>query len=187
MTLSSHEPFEIPIPDIFEGDDEQTKFMNAMYYADQSLGNFIDSAKQQSWWNNTLVIIVADHGHRIPETGKKVDEFKIPMLWLGGALAKPGLEVPQITSQIDISSTLLNQLGINAYGYNWSKNIFDPKTKPWAFFSFNNGFGFIQPKSQIVFDNVGKKMIQLNGNMNTHDIDLGKSLMQRMFQDYLDK
>jgi phosphoglycerol transferase MdoB-like AlkP superfamily enzyme len=187
MTLSSHEPFEIPIPDTFEGENEQTKFMNAMYYADQSLGNFIDSAKQQPWWNNTLIIIVADHGHRIPETGKKVDEFKIPMLWLGGALAKQGVEVPQIASQIDISSTLLNQLGINAYGYNWSKNIFDPKTKHWAFFSFNNGFGFIQPKSQIVFDNVGKKMIQLNGSMNTHDIDLGKSLMQRMFQDYLDK
>lgn len=187
MTLSSHEPFEIPTDNTFEGEDEQTKFMNAMYYADQSLGSFIDSAKNQPWWANTLVIIVADHGHRIPETGKKVDDFKIPMLWLGGALAKQGLEVPQITSQIDISSTLLNQLGLNAYGYNWSKNIFDPKTKPWAFFSFNNGFGFIQPKNHIVFDNVGKKMIQLNGNMNTHDIDLGKSLMQRMFQDYLDK
>ena len=28
----------------FAGDDEQSKFMNAMYYADQSLGSFIDSA-----------------------------------------------------------------------------------------------------------------------------------------------
>lgn len=187
MTLSSHEPFEIPTQSTFVGDDEPSKFMDAMHYADQSLGDFIDSAKKQSWWPNTLVIIIADHGHRIPETGKKVDDFKIPMLWLGGALAKQGFEVSKLASQIDISSTLLNQVGLNAYAYNWSKNIFDPKTKPWAFFSFNNGFGFIQPKQELVFDNVGKKMIQLNGSLNTHDIDLGKALMQRMFQDYLDK
>lgn len=187
LTLSSHEPFEIPMENTFTGDDEQTKFMNAMYYADQSLGSFIDSAKHQSWWDNTLVIIVADHGHRIPETGKKVDDFKIPMLWLGGALEKPGMEVPQIVSQIDISATLLHQVGLNAYAYNWSKNIFDPKTKHWAFFSFNNGFGFIQPKKEMVFDNIGKKMIQVNGTSTPHDIDLGKALMQRMFQDYLDK
>lgn len=187
MTLSSHEPFEIPAQDTFAGDDEPSKFMNAMHYADQSLGDFIDSAKTQSWWPNTLVVIIADHGHRIPETGKKVDDFKIPMLWLGGALAKQGFEVSKIASQIDISSTLLNQVGLNAYAYNWSKNIFDPKTKPWAFFSFNNGFGFVQPKQELVFDNIGKKMIQLNGSLNTHDIDLGKALMQRMFQDYLDK
>lgn len=187
LTLSSHEPFEIPMENTFAGDDEQTKFMNAMYYADQSLGSFIDSAKHQSWWDNTLVIIVADHGHRIPETGKKVDDFKIPMLWLGGALEKPGMEVPQIVSQIDISATLLHQVGLNAYAYNWSKNIFDPKTKHWAFFSFNNGFGFIQPKKEMVFDNIGKKMIQVNGTSTPHDIDLGKALMQRMFQDYLDK
>ncbi|GAB3507145.1 hypothetical protein GCM10027442_12100 [Emticicia fontis] len=187
LTLSSHEPFEIPTENTFEGDDERSKFMNAMHYADQSLGDFIDSAKKQSWWPNTLVVIIADHGHRIPETGKKADDFKIPMLWLGGALAKQGLEMPKIASQIDISSTLLNQVGLNAYAYNWSKNIFDLKTKPWAFFSFNNGFGFIQPKQELVFDNVGKKMIQLNGSLNTRDIDKGKALMQRMFQDYLDK
>ncbi|MFD2520437.1 LTA synthase family protein [Emticicia soli] len=187
LTLSSHEPFEIPMENTFAGDDEQTKFMNAMYYADQSLGSFIDSAKHQSWWDNTLIIIVADHGHRIPETGKKVDDFKIPMLWLGGALEKPGMEVPQIVSQIDISATLLHQVGLNAYAYNWSKNIFDPKTKHWAFFSFNNGFGFIQPKKEMVFDNIGKKMIQVNGTPAPHDIELGKALMQRMFQDYLDK
>ncbi|MBA4853604.1 LTA synthase family protein [Emticicia sp. BO119] len=187
LTLSSHEPFEIPTKNTFEGDDEESKFMNAMFYADQSLGNFIDSAKRQPWWSNTLIIIVADHGHRIPETDKKVDDFKIPMLWLGGALAKHGFEMEGIASQIDISATLLKQLGLDAYAYNWSKNIFDPKTKQWAFFSFNNGFGFIQPKQELIFDNIGKKMIQLNGSLNTHDIDLGKALMQRTFQDYLDK
>ncbi len=187
LTLSSHEPFEIPIANAFEGDDEQTKFMNAMYYADHSLGDFIETAKKQPWWNNTLVVIIADHGHRIPPTGKKVDDFKIPMLWLGGALAKTGIEISSVASQIDISATLLHQVGFNAYAYNWSKNIFDPKVRPWAFFSFNNGFGFVQPKKNLIFDNIGKKMIESDGDITPHDLELGKALIQRTFQDYLDK
>jgi phosphoglycerol transferase MdoB-like AlkP superfamily enzyme len=188
LTLSSHEPFEVPIEIKFAGDDEETKFMNAMYYADQSLGNFITEAKKQAWWQNTLVIIIADHGHRIPETGNKVDDFKIPMLWLGGVLEKTNIENTQVASQIDIASTLLKQLDMNAYAYNWSKNIFDKQTKPWAFFTFNNGYGFVEDKQKsIVFDNVGQKTIQKSGNITPKDQDLGKALMQRMFQDYLDK
>jgi phosphoglycerol transferase MdoB-like AlkP superfamily enzyme len=188
LTLSSHEPFEVPIETKFKGDDEVNQFMNAMYYADQSLGNFIAEAKKQAWWQNSVVIIVADHGHRIPATGNKIDDFKIPMLWLGGALAKTNIEQAQVASQIDIASTLLKQLSMNAYAYNWSKNIFDKETKPWAFFTFNNGYGFIEEKQKtIVFDNIGQKVIQKSGNITQKDQDLGKALMQRLFQDYLDK
>lgn len=191
LTLSSHEPFEVPIQTKFAGNDEESMFMNAMYYADESLGKFIDEAKKQPWWNNTIIVITADHGHRIPETAKKVDDFKIPMLWLGGALDKKGFEVSNVCSQIDIASSILRQVGMNTYSYNWSKNIFDLKTKPWAFFVFNNGFGFIQQNTKInkelIFDNVGKKIIEQRGNITVKDQELGKSLMQRMFQDYLDK
>jgi phosphoglycerol transferase MdoB-like AlkP superfamily enzyme len=191
LTLSSHEPFEVPIQTKFLGEDEDNKFMNSMYYADQSLGKFIDEAKKQPWWENSIIVIVADHGHRMPATGKKVDDFKIPMLWLGGALEKQGIEITNVCSQIDIASTLLRQLNFNAYSYNWSKNIFDTKTKPWAFFAFNNGFGFIQQNAkqnkELVFDNVGQKIIEQRGDIQARDQELGKALMQRMFQDYLDK
>jgi phosphoglycerol transferase MdoB-like AlkP superfamily enzyme len=191
LTLSSHEPFEVPIQTKFMGDDEESKFMNSMYYADQSLGKFIDESKKMSWWENTIIVIVADHGHRMPATGKKVDDFKIPMLWLGGGLDKQGIEITNVCSQIDIASTLLRQLNFNSYSYNWSKNIFDNKTKPWAFFAFNDGFGFIQQNSnqvkELIFDNVGKKIIEQKGDIRIKDQELGKALMQRMFQDYLDK
>ncbi len=187
LTLSSHEPFEVPIESKFKGDDENSKFMNSLFYADQSLGNFIDSAKKQAWWQNSIVIIIADHGHRMPISKEKMDDFKIPMLWLGGALEKLGTEVSTINSQIDLPSTLLHQLNINSNNYYWSKNIFDKKTKQWAFFAFNNGFGYVQPSKSLIFDNVGKKMIQQNGNIQQKDLEQGQSLMQRMFQDYLDK
>lgn len=81
FTLSSHEPFEVPMPTAVPGTDEENLFLNAHYYADKSLGEFIAQAKQQPWWANTLVIIVADHGHRMPVSGSnKTKEFHIPML-----------------------------------------------------------------------------------------------------------
>jgi phosphoglycerol transferase MdoB-like AlkP superfamily enzyme len=187
LTLSSHEPFEVPITTKFIGEDEESKFMNAMYYADQSFGNFIAEAKKQTWWDNTLIVVIADHGHRIPETGKKNDDFKIPMLWLGGALEKKGIEVSNVYSQIDLASTVLRQANLNAYAYNWSKNIFDIKTKQWAFFAFNNGFGYVNQSRNYVFDNIGQKIIQNNGDISQKEQDFGKALMQRMYQDYLDK
>ncbi len=196
LTLSSHEPFEVPMTTKFKGNDVENQFMNAMSYTDQCLGSFIDEAKKQTWWQNTLIIIVADHGHAISPTGNKVDDFKIPMLWLGGALEKPiagkFLACNKIASQIDISTTLLKQLGMNAYQYNWSKNIFDKQTKSWAFFSFNNGFGYVTEDSvygqkSLIFDNVGQKPIQIKGKINLKDQDFGKAFMQRSYQDYLDK
>lgn len=187
LTLSSHEPFEVPITTKFIGEDAESKFMNAMFYADQSFGNFIAEAQKQTWWENTLVVVIADHGHRIPETGTKADDFKIPMLWLGGALDKKGIEIKNVNSQIDLASTILRQVNLNAYAYNWSKNIFDVNTKQWAFFAFNNGFGYVNQSKDYVFNNIGQKIIQSRGNISSKDQDYGKALMQRMFQDYLDK
>jgi phosphoglycerol transferase MdoB-like AlkP superfamily enzyme len=84
LTLSSHEPFEVPMEPVFDGDDELTKFRNSIYYADKSLGDFLDWAGKSEWWNNTLIILVADHCRRnssdVPAYSEEI--FRIPMLWL---------------------------------------------------------------------------------------------------------
>jgi phosphoglycerol transferase MdoB-like AlkP superfamily enzyme len=187
FTLSSHEPFEVPMETVIKGNDEQSKFLNSMYYADQSLGNFIKEAKQQPWWQNTLVIIVADHGHRLPvmQGEDLTKEFHIPMLWLGGALAKKNIVVDKLSSQIDIAPTLLSQLNMPYSQYRWGKDIFNSATRPFAYFVFNDGFGLLQPGKKVIFDNVGKKVI--SGNCGEDELALGKSYLQIAYQDYLDK
>jgi phosphoglycerol transferase MdoB-like AlkP superfamily enzyme len=46
LTLSSHEPFEVPMEPVFQGKDEVTKFKNSVYYTDKIVGNFIAGAIQ---------------------------------------------------------------------------------------------------------------------------------------------
>ncbi|MEO5563865.1 MAG: sulfatase-like hydrolase/transferase [Chitinophagaceae bacterium] len=187
LTLSSHEPFETPVPLVFTGKDIAIQFLNSIHYTDQVLSDFIDKCSKQPWWNNTVVIITADHGHRLPDTGHPADDFRIPMLWLGGALQQKGIVINKIISQLDIATTLAKQAGINENYFPFSKNILDPTTKDWAFFTFNNGFGFIDSTGRLTFDNVGKRPIQQEGAVGPKEIEAGKVLQQFTYEDFLRK
>lgn len=187
FTLSSHEPFEVPMKTAFEGEGEKSLFLNAHHYTDKSLGEFIKKAKEQSWWKNTLVIIVADHGHRLPESTDKAENFHIPMVWTGGLLKSKGKVINTVCSQNDLIATLLAQLKLNHTAYRWSKNILSTPYKPFAYFAFNNGFGFVQQNNNYTFDNEGKQLIQSTGKVNSQDLVTGKAYLQQSFQDFLDK
>lgn len=187
LTLSSHEPFEVPVPAVFKGKDETSLFLNSLHYTDAVLYDFIQQCKQQPWWANTLVVIAADHGHRQPATGKKIDDFKIPVLFLGGALSQKGIIKERTGSQVDIPATVLSQLHLPSSDFVWSRNLLDSSSRPWAYFCFNNGFGFVQPNNYYLFDNVGKQLIEQAGNPSPKDIREGKAIQQLSFQDYLDK
>lgn len=187
FTLSSHEPFETAEPAVFKGQDVTTKFINSLHYTDKCIYELVQYCKQQSWWQNTLIIITADHGHPLPETDKKVDNFKIPMLWLGGALSRKGQVIEKYASQLDIAGTLVKQVDLPGNPFPLSRNILDSTAAPWAFFNFNNGFGLVQSNKKLVFDNVGKMVIEREGEIKEQDVEAGKALMQWQFQDYLDK
>jgi phosphoglycerol transferase MdoB-like AlkP superfamily enzyme len=187
LTLSSHEPYEIPDEKLLNGKDDVSKFLSSVHYTDSVVFSYIQYAKKQSWWKNTLVVIVADHGHRLPRTDHKPDDFKIPILFLGGAIKQPYKTIPSIGSQTDIATTVLTQLNMPSQAFIWSRNLLDSTRIPWAFFTFNNGFGFMQPDKKLVFDNVGKIIIEKTVNITNLDIYRGKALQQAAFQDYLDK
>ncbi len=181
MTLSSHEPFETPLAVVISGNDEESKFFNSLHYTDQCVGNFINQASKLDWWNNTLVIIVADHGHRLPSTNNRIDDFHIPILWTGGAI-DTNFIVNNYTSQIDISKTLLSQLNIHSEYYNWSKS-FNPQNS-WAYFAFNNGFGYVDDRCKVLFDNPSRKSIEVNGECSEGQRK-GQAFLQRSFDHYL--
>lgn len=194
LTLSSHEPFELP-----EGDwglpnfDAKTAnvdehFKNAMHYTDKAFGQFIAEAKKQSWWDNTLIVIVADHGspHVSPHDNEFIN-FHIPMLWIGGALAVKDTVMSKIGCQTDIAATILGQLDVKADDYIWSKNMMSKNYRPFAYFNFHNGFGFLQEKGQFVWDTEGGYIRRQTGVVDSSDIEMGKAYIQTTYQDYLNK
>ncbi|MDQ4140204.1 MAG: LTA synthase family protein, partial [Bacteroidota bacterium] len=189
FTLSSHEPYDIPIPAKFAGTDEATKFKNSMYYTDNAIGNFIKEAKKQPWWNNTLIVVAADHGHRFPgdDPNFKPSKFRIPFLLTGGALRQAFPPVSTIGTQTDIVPTLLQQLHLPAGQFKWGKDLLNPASKPFAFYVFHDGFGFVTPSGSITIDNISKQIISKDPNVPNQQLNYGKAYMELSFEDYLNK
>lgn len=184
LTLSSHEPFEVPMETVIKGEDEQSKFLNSCYYTDQSLGKFIASAKSQPWWENTLVVVTADHGHRLPndEAWNSKERFKIPMLWLGGALSVTDTVIHTIGSQTDIANTLLGQIDQPKSSFLFSRDLLDNDIPPFALYVFNNGYGYIDEHGESIYDfDFGKFIMH---NTDSTGLLVGKGYMQALFTDY---
>jgi phosphoglycerol transferase MdoB-like AlkP superfamily enzyme len=186
LTLSSHEPFDVPMQPVIKGDDVMSQYKNSVYYTDKVLGDFLEWAKGQSWWNRTLVVLVADHGARIfpewPAFSREI--FRIPMIWTGGALKEKGLVVDKIGSQVDIAPTLLEQMGIIA-DIPFGKDLLLGKSKSFAFYTFNEGFGFVTDSSWVAFDQKPKMVVQEEGKNPVFAETAGKAYLQLLFRDYL--
>ncbi len=188
MTLSSHEPFDVPMKTVIKGKTEEKRFLNSAYYTDKCIGNFIDSLKNTDKWKNTLVLFVADHGSRLPGNTKYNIplKFHIPMIWTGGALAVRDSVIHTLSGQTDIIATLLGQLNISHKAFRFSKNIFSAEAQNFSFYDFNNGFGYLQDSSILVMDNRSKKII-LQKNHSVAVENKAKAYMQVLNDDFLAK
>lgn len=165
LTLSSHEPFDVPHNSALKTDKSEGKYLNSVHYTDSVIGAFVRKVEQLPSWDNTVYILIADHGSRLPGWSANEDllRYKIPMLWLGGALNVTDTVVNTVTSQTDVPATLLSQLGFNSSGYVFSKNVFSDETKSYAFMAYNNGFGFKTDSSYVFYDLTSQKAVTQKG------------------------
>lgn len=185
LSLSSHEPFQVPMETVIEGTDEGSLYLNACYYTDKSLGEFIRQAKQKPWWNNTLLIITADHGHRFPKPQelKEKERFKIPMLWLGGAINQSDLRIKNFGNQTDLANTLLDQLNLDSQSdFLFSRNLLADSLNSFALYVFNNGYGYVSDHAESIYDFDVGSFFKEQGSET--EVAAGKVYMQKLFHDY---
>lgn len=181
LTLSSHEPFDVPYS-AFEN-----KILNAAAFTDECVGKMIERWKQSPAWEDMLVVLIADHGIAYPDELQigELPRQRVPMLWTGGAINQGGLIIDTYSSQADLAVTLLRQMGIAADEFEFSKDIFCPATPHYGFWTFNNGFGLISENDYVRYDCTNNTVIESNGN-NVERFTLnGQAIVQQMHQDLL--
>ena len=179
LTLSSHEPFEVPYHRL------EDKIPNAFAYTDECLGKFIDRLKQTPAWKDLLVICLPDHGFYYPREGSNAMPrfYHIPLLWLGGAVKQP-MQVDKIMNQTDLAATLLGQLGLEHTAFTFSRNVLGSDYKyPFAFYSFNNGFSFRDSTGVTVFDNNSGSILFDEPEADESRLDKGKTILQTVYDD----
>jgi phosphoglycerol transferase MdoB-like AlkP superfamily enzyme len=143
MTTSNHRPFTYPdnridIP-------SPGKRSGAVKYTDYAIGKFIEDAKKEPWFADTLFVIVADHcasaagGTRLP-----VENYRIPLIFYAPSLLKPGVHMPMV-SQIDIAPTLLRAVGKNGSEQFYGRSFFEKTTQAdRAFISNYQELGYLK-------------------------------------------
>lgn len=181
LTLSSHEPFEVPYHRL----DDMGLYANSVAFTDSCIGNFIDKLKELPVWKNTLVIFVSDHGYPYPKDVVNYEprRYHIPMLWIGGAVKDP-VVIDKYANQTDLAATLLNQLGIEHDAFTFSRNVLSPDYSEYAYYTYSNGFGFIDSTGISVYDNEGNKpLIETPHEGSNQRLRKGKALLQTLYDD----
>ena len=183
LTLSSHEPFDVPYSKF------ENKILNAAAFTDECVGKMIERWKQSPAWEDMLIVLIADHSLAYPEDSQsgELQRQRIPMLWTGGAISEEyrGHTIDTYASQADLAVTLLKQLGIECDDFTFSRDILDEQAPHFGFWSFNNGFGIINSNGHLRFNATNNSIIESSGEAIDSLLLGGKAMTQAIHQDLL--
>lgn len=180
FNMSSHEPFEVPGEVAFPGNDIEHMFMNAIHYSDRCIGDFVRKCKESGIWDNTLFILMADHGTRhIKHVDPNMPEaYHIPLILAGGALNVQDTVVNTIGSQTDMIATVLAQLGLDHSGYKYSRNLLANPVTPFAFYSYPNAAAVVSGEGVSIMNLQSLQFI--TGDTLTENKELLKAYLQEV-------
>ncbi|MCX6244131.1 MAG: sulfatase-like hydrolase/transferase [Bacteroidetes bacterium] len=191
FTVSTHSPWDQPFKKPLAWGDNEHEYINAAYYTDHCLGEYFEKASQQPWFNNTLFIIVADHSHNSYRNWhpQSKEYHKIPLLFYGNVIRDEfrGKRWNKLGNQQDIAATLLAQLGIDHKKFSWSKDLFNPYTADFAYYSTEDGAGWIRPNAYFSFD-AGPNyyhFLEIPPEIKDSILREGKAFLQGVFGEYL--
>ena len=196
FTSSNHDPFEIPEgvikpikyteEQLNQYNDKELSRHKAIQYADYALGQFIENAKTQPYWKDTIFLIVADHDARV--VGKDlvpIKNFHIPGVILNSG-KKQRLD-NRIVSQIDLAPTLLSLMGVTNKSPMLGHDLNNPNASNRAMMQYADNFAYmknnevtiLQPEKQplnFTYDLINKKLAPQASNNELSDIALAHVL-----------
>ena len=193
FTLSSHAPYDFPGEHKLSFNSKSDKYINSVAYTDKHFGAFMESVKDEDWYQNTLFIIVADHSHNSPRKWRvaQKERFKIPMLWYGEVLneAYQGSVHSQMGSHIDINKSILSQLQIDGSNYEWGSDLFNTSIRPAIPYAFHRGYGIIRPNGYYAYSEDYQKILEYHVADSLEEKSLQKDAelyFQGAFKHYMD-
>jgi len=112
FTLTSHHPYKIPESYLKKFPEGNLPIHRSIRYADYALERFFAEARKQTWFDNTLFIITADHTSTSEYKGfqANIGLFRAPILFYHPSNPVQ-LQAP-IAQHIDIIPTLSDLLGL---------------------------------------------------------------------------
>jgi phosphoglycerol transferase MdoB-like AlkP superfamily enzyme len=173
QTLSNHLPYSLPEPlpidPVLNADGGMDERLTAMKYADWALGKFVDELKQQDVYQDSLIVLVGDHGFGSDTQLTEVNllRFHVPLLLLSTYLDDvKGHTVNRVGSQVDIVPTIMSTMGLESNHQCWGRSLVDLDP-------LDTGFAIVKPSG----NEPTMAMIQ-GDNVVTYSSEVGSRLYQ---------
>ncbi len=149
MTTSNHRPFTYPNGRI--DIKSPANRAGAVKYTDYAIGDFIRKAQKKPWFNNTLIVIMADHcAGSAGQTELPVLEYQIPLIVYNPLLIQPQ-QIDKLSSQIDVGPTLLGLMNWTYKTKFFGKDILKmTPNEERAFIANYQKLGFIKNNKIII-------------------------------------
>lgn len=166
QSLSNHTPYALPDPlPVAEvsGHGRNDLHLTAMRYSDWALGQFFAAAKTRDWYQDTLFVILGDHGFGAPEQLTDMDLYRhhVPLLLLApGIQERFGATRDTVATQVDVVPTALGRLGERYQHQCWGRDLLAlPADDP--------GYAIIKPsgtEQTVALIRNGRALIQPRGS-----------------------
>lgn len=149
MTTSNHRPYTFPEGriDLASGAGRSA----AVKYTDYAIGKFLEMARSEPWFDDTIFVITADHcASSAGKTELPVNKYHIPLFIYSPKLLKPQI-VENLASQIDIAPTILGLLNFNYKTKFFGSDILKSPANR-AFISTYQMLGYLKNEHLVVLE-----------------------------------
>lgn len=143
MTVSNHRPFTYPEGRIDIPGTAKSR-QGGVKYTDYALKLFFELAKKESWFKDTVFVIVADHcASSAGRTELPLDRYRIPCLIYADFLEAE--QIDKLASQIDVMPTVMGLLNFSYESKFLGQDIFSRFYKPRAYIATYRELGYLTP------------------------------------------
>lgn len=150
MTCSDHTPYSMPTNIAFKPKSNAIE-KQIIEYADWSIGRFIEKAKKESWFDNTVFAFIADHGFAWGQYtyDMALSYHHIPMIILCPKYIAPQ-RCDRIAQQTDLGPTLIGLLSSDYENTTFGIDLMRQRRK-MAHFSSDDKMGVIDDEYYYIY------------------------------------
>lgn len=149
---------------------------NSFRFLDFSLGFYLDQARRERYWGNTVFVLLGDHGlprsgaHLPPgEWGLALVRFHVPLLIYAPGLLPGGRIVSTVTSEVDVLPTIAGLVGLPYSTATLGRDVFDPRYADMRF-AFTMTDQFSVPEVGLLGQSFYARMPRAGGAATLHAI-----------------
>ena len=162
QTADNHRPFDIPAEDsefvqkniptdtLKKYGFESVKEYNAFAYTDYCFQKFMEAARKESYFKNTIFVFVGDHGvdgnamatYPPAWTEQRLSDEHVPLLFYAPSILTPSLH-QETVSQIDVLPTIAGMIQQPYVNSTLGRDLFDKSKKENAAFIIYHAPGWI--------------------------------------------